>query len=129
MEDALRPAAGPVEEGSLSEGEKALASLPPSAQTSPSTRVEPVLDEARPGFAAATGMVIDANPSARSAAPEDPATPASRPTATAEDLVEQAAPAKEAVVVEPFFAGHLTTRGSRTPALPPRNPRPRLKLF
>jgi HemY protein len=120
---------GPVEDGSLSEGERALASLPPVGADMPSTRGEPDADEAQPAFATKTGVVIDAEPSAKSAAPEQPDPPASRAATNPADLDQQAAPARDAVVVEPFFGRPPDDPGVKDPSHAAQEPKTRLKLF
>ena len=121
--------AGPIEEGTASQGEKALASLPPVAQTETAAKPEPVAVPTRPIVVETKGQVIDGGVSAKS---EEPAVPLAKPTRQEAPVVAsttESMPAKEPAVVEPFFGRPPDDPGVKDPALAASEPKTRLKLF
>ena len=113
--------AGPIEEGSLSEAEKALASLPPVTETETETppQPEPVVETAEPKVVESEGVVIEASAPVKATKPQAPA-PAS---------AKQSGPVADADVVEPFFGRQPDDPGVKDPALTSSEPKTRLKLF
>lgn len=115
--------AGPIEEGSVSDGEKALASLPPVLKADAPAQPKPAVEKPSPKPVEAQGLVIDAdaptNNPANTAKAETPASEASK----------EGLPTKEAVVVEPFFGRPPDDPGVKDPTLAAPEPKTRLKLF
>ncbi|WP_245408876.1 heme biosynthesis protein HemY [Rhizobium wuzhouense] len=107
---------GPVEEGSLSQGEQALASLPPIsdkaiAESDPIEVIEPDV------------VVVDR---AKSAPKPNADVQSSKPRAAAETA---AAASVEAKSQEPFFGRPPDDPGVKDPSLATAEPKTRLKLF
>lgn len=121
--------AGPIEEGSASQGEKALASLPPVARTETAAKPEPAVEPTRPMVVETKGQVIDGEVSAKSAEPEVPLAKPTKQGAQVVDATKESTPAKEPAVVEPFFGRPPDDPGVKDPALAAPEPKTRLKLF
>ncbi|MFN3318467.1 MAG: heme biosynthesis HemY N-terminal domain-containing protein [Allorhizobium sp.] len=121
--------AGPIEEGTASQGEKALASLPPVARTETAAKPEPVAEPTRPMVVETKGQVIDGEVSAKSAEPEVPLAKPTKQEAAVVDATKESMPAKEPAVVEPFFGRPPDDPGVKDPALAAPEPKTRLKLF
>lgn len=122
--------AGPIEEGSVSEGEKALASLPPVAKVEPAARPEPQFETAKPKIVQPEARVIDAEPQAKAIEPEAPPAKATKPEKPAVIASREATPAaQEPAVVEPFFGRPPDDPGVKDPALAAPEAKTRLKLF
>lgn len=121
--------AGPIEEGTASQGEKALASLPPVARTETAAKPEPVAEPTRPMVVETKGQVIDGEVSAKSAEPEVPLAKPTKQGAPVVDASKESMPAKEPAVVEPFFGRPPDDPGVKDPALAAPEPKTRLKLF
>ncbi|MCC8933000.1 heme biosynthesis protein HemY [Rhizobium sp. 'Codium 1'] len=111
--------AGPIEEGSVSEAEKALTSLPPVTRTETPPQPEPVVETAEPKVVETEGLVIEADAPAKAAKSE-----AAKPVSA-----KDGGPVTEAVVVEPFFGRPPDDPGVKDPALTSSEPKTRLKLF
>jgi HemY protein len=121
--------AGPIEEGSVSEGEKALASLPPVAKDDTPPQREPEVVKTQPRIVEAEGPVIDAEVPARSAEPEEVSAKPTKAEKPAVVVARDNAPAKDAAIVEPFFGRPPDDPGVKDPALAAQEPKTRLKLF
>ncbi len=121
--------AGPIEEGKTSQGEIALASLPPVARTETAAKPEPVAEPTRPKVVETKGQVIDGEVSAKSAEPEVPLAKPTKQEAAVVDASKESMPAKEPAVVEPFFGRPPDDPGVKDPALAAPEPKTRLKLF
>ena len=121
--------AGPIEEGSVSEGEKALASLPPVAKDDTPPQREPEVVKTPPRIVEAEGPVIDAEVPAKAAEPEEVSAKPTKPEKPAVVVARDNAPAKDAAIVEPFFGRPPDDPGVKDPALAAQEPKTRLKLF
>ncbi len=122
--------AGPIEEGSVSEGEKALASLPPVARSERPARPEPQFETAKPKIVHPEARVIDAEPQAKAIEPVAPPAKATKPEKPAVIASREATPAaQEPAVVEPFFGRPPDDPGVKDPALAAPEAKTRLKLF
>jgi HemY protein len=107
---------GPVEEGTLSQGERALASLPPVSE-SVKVHVE-AADVAEPEV-----VVVD---QLKQQAPSKPTATTRATKATAEAATSVPAEAKPQ---EPFFGRPPDDPGVKDPLLATAEPKTRLKLF
>lgn len=122
--------AGPIEEGNVSEGEKALASLPPVARTEAPARPEPEFETAKPKIVQPEARVIDAEPQAKAIEPETPPAKPAKPVKPVVIASGDATPAtQEQAVVEPFFGRPPDDPGVKDPALAAPEAKTRLKLF